>query len=214
MINVIENTISIENIEIAYTFIFLILIAIIKTKSSFIFSNYIKAMFYTKKLNNIVKDESFSILNIILLVMSMSIMAITLGLYYGYNIKSEKTLEIFYYILGLHVFIYFMIKIFAWTFNNKNLGRLASANLFIFNSISGIFVSIPIIATFYVESYAVNSLIILSLIILMILYIIRLFRWIIILFYNRVSIFYMILYLCALEIVPLLTVYKLLLAKN
>ena len=214
MVNIIENTVSIQNIEIAYTFFFLILVAIIRTKSNLIFSKGFKAMFNTKKLGNIIKDENFSIFNIILLIMSISIMSITFGLYFGYGIESIKTLYIFSYLVGLHIFISLIIKIFAWTFNNNKLGKIATANLLLFNSIPGIIVSIPVMATFYVQDYAINTLIILSLIVLCIFYIIRFFRWIIILFTNRVSIFYMIVYLCTLEIVPLLTVYKLLLAKN
>jgi len=214
MVNIIEHTVSIQNIEIVYTFFFLVLVAIIRTKSNLIFSKGFKAMFNTKKLGNIIKDENFSIFNIILLVMSISIMSITFGLYLGYGIENLKMLHIFCYLTGLHVFTYLIIKTFAWTFNNNKLGKIAIVNLLLFNSIPGIIISIPIIATFYVQPYAVNALIILSLIVLGIFYIIRFFRWIIILFTNRVSIFYMIVYLCALEIVPLLTVYKLLLAKN
>lgn len=65
-----------------------------------------------------------------------------------------------------------------------------------------------VIAIFFVKSFAVIPLLKIVIFGAILLMIVKIIRWIEILITHRVSILYMILYLCALEIMPLLVLYK------
>ena len=79
-------------------------------------------------------------------------------------------------------------------------------NLWTYNILSGLLISPFVIAIFFVKSFAVIPL--LKIVGAILLMIVKIIRWIEILITHRVSILYMILYLCALEIMPLLVLYK------
>ena len=69
-------------------------------------------------------------------------------------------------------------------------------------------VSYTHLAIFFVKSFAVIPLLKIVIFGAILLMIVKIIRWIEILITHRVSILYMILYLCALEIMPLLVLYK------
>jgi hypothetical protein len=73
---------------------------------------------------------------------------------------------------------------------------------------SAVFLFIIIILIFYTSLIAVGDLIIAGLIIVGIMYLIRVIRLLIIFINRSISIFYLILYLCALEILPVLIIAK------
>jgi hypothetical protein len=73
---------------------------------------------------------------------------------------------------------------------------------------SAVFLSIIIIMIFYASIIAVGDLIIAGLIIVGIMYLIRVIRLFVIFINRSISIFYLILYLCALEILPVLIIAK------
>jgi hypothetical protein len=73
---------------------------------------------------------------------------------------------------------------------------------------SAVFLSAIIILIFYASIIAVGDLIIAGLIIVSIMYLIRVIRLLIIFINRNISIFYLILYLCALEILPVLIIAK------
>ncbi|MFA8433874.1 MAG: DUF4271 domain-containing protein [Marinifilaceae bacterium] len=82
-------------------------------------------------------------------------------------------------------------------------------NVFLYNKNLGVFLFPVIVGIPFIAPYAVPVLIKAGISIAAFFYMLRLFRGLKILFKKHVSIFYMILYLCALEILPLLMVYKL-----
>ena len=103
-----------------------------------------------------------------------------------------------------------ILKTFGYIFNASKESNEYIHNIFIYNKNLGMLL-LPIVtgASFMVQ-YAVPLLLNTGLFIALIFFIFRIARGIKILFRKHVSIIYMILYLCALEILPLLMIYKLL----
>lgn len=101
-----------------------------------------------------------------------------------------------------------IIRLCGYIFNIENEAKEYIHTIFTLNRTYGIII-IPIICFIpYIKPFAQEILIITGLIAALILFILRLFRGIWILFKKQLSIFYMILYLCALEILPLLILLK------
>ncbi len=103
-----------------------------------------------------------------------------------------------------------LIRLIGYIFGAKKESKEYLHTVFIYNKNLGIFLLPIIISVPFIALYATSILLNIGLSITLIFYIFRLFRGFKILFRQHVSIFYMILYLCALEILPLLMIYKLL----
>jgi len=139
--------------------------------------------------------------------------------YYNYfwDVKMDKVSFAFYLysLIGLCILYLgkiIIIRSIGYIFNGSKDAKEYLHTIFIYNKnlaiiLLPITLSVPFIAE-YASSLLLNTGIIISLI----FFLLRLFRGIKILFRKHVSIFYMILYLCALEILPLLVIYKLLLS--
>lgn len=140
-------------------------------------------------------------------------------LYYNfwYSDSGIKTsLLTFLYTLAAFLIIYFgkfvVIRTLAYIFDGVKEGKEYLHNVFIYNKNLGIFLLPITLSVPFIADFAAYLLLNAGLVIALIFYLFRLFRGIKILFRKHVSIFYMILYLCALEILPLLVIYKLLIS--
>jgi hypothetical protein len=103
-----------------------------------------------------------------------------------------------------------VIRTFGYIFNGTKESKEYMHTVFLYNKNLGMFLlpitlSVPFIA-YHAVPYLLNA----GLIMTLIFFLFRIARGLKILFRKHVSIFYMILYLCALEILPLLMIYKLL----
>ncbi len=112
-------------------------------------------------------------------------------------------------VLGIYVLKSFFIYILGFLAKHFEVSREYVFNIFLYNRVLGILL-LPLVGVlpFIPETYA-KTLIIITLFLIVLLYLFRVFRGIQILFAQRISIFYQILYLCTLEIVPILISYKL-----
>ncbi|MFR4038793.1 MAG: DUF4271 domain-containing protein [Butyricimonas faecalis] len=99
---------------------------------------------------------------------------------------------------------------FGWTFNGRHCASEIILNLCTSANVVGLSISPFVLALFYVQAVAVDMLLYVILGIGIIILIFRFIRLIKILYGYRVSILYMILYLCGFEILPILVLYKLL----
>ncbi|PXX97009.1 hypothetical protein DF185_18460 [Marinifilum breve] len=136
---------------------------------------------------------------------------------YWYSDSGIKTsLLTFLYTLAAFLIIYFgkfvVIRTLAYIFDGVKEGKEYLHNVFIYNKNLGIFLLPLTLSIPFIADFAAYLLLNAGLVIALIFYLFRLFRGIKILFRKHVSIFYMILYLCALEILPLLVIYKLLIS--
>lgn len=113
-------------------------------------------------------------------------------------------------LVGLYSFKFIFIRFIGYIFNGIKESKEYLHNVSIYNKNLGVFLLPITLSVPYIAQHATPLLLNSGLILTLIFYIFRLFRGVKILFRQHVAIFYMILYLCALEILPLLMIYKLL----
>jgi len=117
---------------------------------------------------------------------------------------------IFLAILVLYLGKVVVIRSLGYVFKGNNESKEYVFTTFLYNKNLGLFLFPVIIAIPFVQLYAVEWLMYIGVFMILFFFILRIARGLKILFRKHVSIFYMILYLCALEIFPLLMIYKLL----
>jgi len=96
----------------------------------------------------------------------------------------------------------------GFLFNRRSIFREYLYNIFIFNKLTGLVVLSLMIFLVYTKGMVQDLLFWFTLSVVGLMFLIRLFRGLIFSFKKDVLIFYMFLYLCALEIAPLLLLYR------
>lgn len=151
-------------------------------------------------------------LNIIYLI-NTSIIGYFIFHYYNLGIIGCTGFETFSIFFGILSIIYsiklFFLKIFDFILLSKKKFTEYYYNVFIYNKIYGI-ILFPLILTIPFTSNIISAILIkAAIVIFIILYLFRLLRGIQISIQIRLSFFYLFLYLCTLEIIPILIIYKL-----
>lgn len=201
-----------ENIagSLIYMIVFLIIFAFVRMRGKDLLVNLLNILIKRKK-TEIILNEGISsnlvcyILSLLLSFSSISTAIVCL------TTDEFNPLPILYICIGLtlyHFFLLGLIKFLGWTFNARHTASEVIANLWTYHIMSGLLIAPFIIAAFFVKSFAVESLLNIVLCILILFQFFKFIRWVEILFAHRVLILYMILYLCALEVMPLLILYK------
>ena len=113
-------------------------------------------------------------------------------------------------LVGLYGSKFIIIRFIGYIFNGIKESKEYLHNVSIYNKNLGVILLPITLSVPYIAQHATPLLLNIGLILTLIFYGLRLFRGVKILFRQHVAIFYMILYLCALEILPLLMIYKLL----
>ena len=116
----------------------------------------------------------------------------------------------FLIIFGYYFLVLGLVRLFGWAFNRRHCASEIILNLRTSAIVLGLSISPFVLALFYVQTSAINMLLYVILGLGIIILVFRFIRLIKILYGYRVSILYMILYLCGLEILPILVLYKLL----
>lgn len=116
----------------------------------------------------------------------------------------------FVVLIGLYGSKFIFIRFIAYIFDGIKESKEYLHNVSIYNKNLGVILLPITLSVPYIAQHAIPLLLNTGLILTLIFYVFRLFRGVKILFRQHVAIFYMILYLCALEILPLLMIYKLL----
>jgi len=140
---------------------------------------------------------------------------ISLLIYYSINPVFQKgfyTLaSIFLIIFGIFLIFTTLNKLIAFVFESYNLVNEYLYNLFFFSRILGLSL-LPLVVFYpYISHFGDVILFFLAWPIVFLSFILRWFRGLKISFKYRVSYFYMFLYLCTLEIIPLLFIIKMIL---
>ncbi len=144
------------------------------------------------------------------LILSFSAISITLAYGIYHTFLTEQTLYIFLFLFLYHMAVLCLTHLIAWVFNTPHIGEEIVVNVWSFHILAGLIVSPFLIALFFVEAYAIHTLLVIIISCLGIFFLVKFFRWVQIFFVHRISIFYMILYLCTFEVIPFLVLYKLL----
>lgn len=196
--------------SLIYTIVFLIIFAIIRLRGKNLFSLLLNVVFKKKKFE-IILNEGITqnlIYYFLSLLLSFSVLAVALNYITARNLHLEPIGYIFGYLLSWHLFLICIVRLCSWTFNARPAGEEVIVNLWAYHIIGGLLISPFVLAVFFVKAFAVQLLIKIILICLILFYLVKFIRWMEILLAYRFSIFYMILYLCALEVIPLAVLFK------
>lgn len=193
-----------------YTVVFLIVFAFVRLKGKDLFYNVLNVFVKRKKTEIILNEGIVSnlICYMLSLFLSFSIWSGFLSFMLHGHFLSMHSLYYFSGLTAYHFTLLTLVQLLGWTFNAKNIASEIKVNLWTYHIVSGLVVAPFIISTFFVKSFAISPLLKTVIFSLILLELIKIIRWIEILFIHRVSILYMILYLCTLEIMPLFTAYK------
>ena len=192
--------------------------------AKFLFGKYlsklVESIFNSHTANNLFLENNInmvkgSILLNFLFIVNISLFAVNVMNHlsfsssYIYGFKEFALVFIGFSLLYLGKII--VIKSLGYIFKGTKESKEYQFTIFLYNKNLGLFLFPVIIALPFVQAYAVEGLIYTGVVMVLFFYVLRIYRGLKILFRKHVSLFYMILYLCALEILPLLMIYKLLL---
>lgn len=172
--------------------------------------NYFTAK-HIQEEKNIVRNNVYLLLNILFFINTAFVL--TLWTEYNHATVFLQSGIILFFIYFLSIIVLYALKsLFFITldfiFLTKKVFSNYNATIFIYNKVYGIALLPLLILIPFVSANIAYWLFIISLIIFIILYLGRILRGIRIVIKNRLSIFYLILYLCTLEILPIMLMYK------
>jgi hypothetical protein len=107
-------------------------------------------------------------------------------------------------LMGYHFLVLGAVMTLGWLFGERKRAREVAARLWLCNAVVGIVLSPLVLPLFHARAVVAGALLWCAAVVLVVYAVARLWWWVKILFQHGVPIFYMILYLCALEILPLL----------
>lgn len=195
-----------------YSIVFLAIFAFLRIRGKGLLPVLFQIVVKKKKFEIILNDGITPNLIYYFLGLLLSFSALAIGIEYLIHLQLDLK-HIFYLFIALlfyHLILLSLTLFLSWTFNARYTGEEIIINLWVFNILCGLLISPFIMALFFVKIFAIPVLLKFITICLALFYLVKFIRWVEILFAHRVSIFYMILYLCALEVIPLLVLYKLL----
>ncbi len=220
-----ENISRFKNIGVGNDWLIGVLLAslFLLTAAKFLFGKYlsklVESIFNFRTGNNLFLDKNINmakgsaIVNF-MFVVNISMFAINIMNYNANSSDQIHGFKEFILILSGLVLLYLgkivVIRSLGYIFKASNDSKEYLFTTFLYNKNLGLFLFPVIIGLPFVQPYVAKSLINIGLLMVFFFFILRIARGLKILFRKHVSIFYMILYLCALEIFPLLMIYKLL----
>ncbi len=166
---------------------------------------------------NVLRNRVFIFINILFFI-NLSLFIAQFIDFNHYTIPYLEGIVLFFAILGAIMAIYLtkalFLQLLDFFFLTERVFTYYNTTVFIYNRMVGLFL-LPIICIVpFVSSRAASGLFLAGFIVVGLFYLLRIFRGLQIGFKNRLSIFYLILYLCALEILPILVVYKLVVSQQ
>lgn len=159
---------------------------------------------------NAVRGRGFFLLNVIFYINASLFACQTLDFYsikvHEYNGFMHFVLSIAF-IIGYFTLRTIILKILDFIFDTKAFGEY-NFTIYIYNKVYGL-IMMPIVAIIpFVPGYVTEKLVWIGLALYALTYLLTLFRGLQICIKNRFSIFYLFFYLCALEILPIAVIVK------
>lgn len=193
-----------------FTVLFLILFAILRLHKKDILVPMLQISISRKKTTLLLNEGRIEQLGFYLLglALSFSILSVFLSYWCTGEFVSLFALFVFGGLLLYHGCLNGFIRLLGWTFNRKNAIAEAIIQVWAFHISAGLFIAPLVLALFFVQKYAIPALLGSCMTILALVLIAKIIRTVTILFSHKVSILDMILYLCALEMIPLLSLWK------
>lgn len=196
---------------LVYAVVFLIIFAFIRLRGKDLITTLLQVTVNRKKTELILNEGITQNLTCYILALFLSFSALSIGIAYfiSGDFNPQYAFWLFCGLTTYHFLELFLIRIFGWTFKATHTADEAIVNLWTFHIMTGLLVSPLVIAIFFVKAFSAVTLVKIITFCLILLLTVKFIRWLQILFAHRVSILYIILYLCALEVMPLLILYKL-----
>ena len=195
-----------------YTVVYLVFIALLRLRGRG-FLTTVYTYYFNRKRGASLQSEG-GIPNYFFVFLSVSLSFSILSMLMAFLIDPPfvffNALIYFLIIFGYYFLVLGLVRLFGWTFNRRHCASEIILNLRTSAIVLGLSISPFVLALFYVQTSAINMLLYVILGLGIIILVFRFIRLIKILYGYRVSILYMILYLCGLEILPILVLYKLL----
>jgi hypothetical protein len=172
--------------------------------------------FYTAKRvreeSNILRSRIFHIMNVLFFI-NLALFVTQWFDYQNWELLGLKGIFLFLSVLAFVIVVYSLrgaiMAVIDFLFMAKGSFMYYTATIFIYNRMIGLLL-LPLIAVIpFIDPQVTPWLFYAGFLVIVFFYIFRLFRGLNFGIKNRLSIFYLILYLCALEILPLLVLYKL-----
>ena len=196
--------------NLLFTIIFMVIFAFIRLRGRDLLYNLFSILVNRKKADIVLNEGISSNLVCYILALSLSFSALA-GFLSFIVYGTFLTFHSLYYFVGLSLF-HFLLLMFVhlsgWTFNARSAAHEMAVNIWTYHIVIGLVLSPFVLSMFFVKSFAVIPLAKIVIYAFCLLMIVKNIRWVEILFIHRVSILYMILYLCTFEIMPLLVLYK------
>lgn len=199
----------------------LFLLAFIRLQFSSKLKDYKQALFSYQQFRKIYREQNSTSLRLGIFLSLVFYLSLALIIYYTYFHFSIEMLDIggfvttgviVLFILGYYTIFAIVNKILAHLFESYELVNEYLHNIFFINRLLGL-ILLPILIIYpYVSQEIGLFLLFGAYIVVALSYLIRWFRGIQISFTHRLPYFYMILYLCSLEIIPLMLISKLILS--
>ncbi len=201
-----------ENVlgNLIFTIVFLMVFAFVRLRGKDLLPNLLNILVKRKKAEVILNEGISSNLVCYVLSLILSFSAISTGIIFlsSGNFEIIPILYLFAILIFYHFILLGLFKLLGWTFNAQGTAAEAIVNLWTYHIMAGLLVAPFVIAIFFVQSYAIILLLNVVIFSLILFQVVKFIRWLEILFAHRVLILYMILYLCALEVMPLFILYK------
>ncbi|MEG2556635.1 MAG: DUF4271 domain-containing protein [Odoribacter sp.] len=196
--------------NLGFTIFFFIIFAFVRLRGKDLFNNLLSILIKRKKVEVLLTEGISSNLICYLLSLCLSFSVISACIVFvGYqSFFNIYSLYIFSGLLLYHFVGLIIVRLLGWAFKARNTADEVIVNLWTFHILMGLLIAPFVFSIFFVREFAVIPLLKIVIFGSVLLILVKFIRWVEILFAHRVSILYMILYLCVLEIIPLLIVYK------
>ncbi len=164
------------------------------------------------------KNLAYNIYNVLLtgvFIISFSILLLVLSDYY--NLKaiydSSRMQFLFYFVIACMFIIFHNLVYYTLGLLSDNIIIYKKYKFFFFNllRVLGSILVFLLFGAVFAENTVQSIFITILFIVMFAAYVLRFYRIILIFFENQFSLYYMILYFCALEIIPILLIYKIIL---
>ena len=155
----------------------------------------------------------------IIFVVVWSLFIYQLNSFYGWHLSSQSGLLFYLQLCAIIVLTYFVkmetVKLLGFIFKTENESSEYIFNIFLFNKMTGLFLLPVVVCIAFCKQISPHYFIHIGLILLALMFLYRSLRGFIIAFGNsKISRFYLFVYLCTLEILPLIVLTKTFMGKN
>lgn len=206
------NDVSLMVTIVGYVICFLCIIAFLRVEGKGVLGLFFLYVFSRKRTSDTLRENIVQsyIYGWWLLLLSYSVIALGIAFFWADVFSWKVSMTVFFVLLGYQLSYYIILSVLGWTFNASRCAFDACLVIHSNSIVMGLLLSPFILSLFFIHEEFIPILLGIMVFLFLCCLLIKWIRLLEILFYGKISVFYMILYLCILEIIPMLVLYKLL----